>query len=135
MAVIAVGGFQHETNTFAPSKADYAAFVDGGGWPELTFGDGLVMVGAASGHEPWQKLHRSPRSIDGGVTQALALHIDDVDAHHARAVQAGATIVREPRTDDYGDDYWSDRTYGALDPEGHLWWFMQRMRGPRARSQ
>jgi len=102
---------------------------------ELTFGDGLVMVGAASGHEPWQKLHRSPRSIDGGVTQALALHIDDVDAHHARAVQAGATIVREPRTDDYGDDYWSDRTYGALDPEGHLWWFMQRMRGPRARSQ
>ena len=29
MGVIAVGGFQHETNTFAPSKADYAAFEDG----------------------------------------------------------------------------------------------------------
>nr|MCU0806224.1 M81 family metallopeptidase [Burkholderiales bacterium] len=26
MARIAVGGFQHETNTFAPSKADYHAF-------------------------------------------------------------------------------------------------------------
>ncbi len=38
MSLIAVGGFQHETNTFAPSKADYAAFLDGGGWPELTFG-------------------------------------------------------------------------------------------------
>ena len=38
MGLIAVGGFQHETNTFAPSKADYAAFQDGGGWPPLTFG-------------------------------------------------------------------------------------------------
>ncbi|MGH8740994.1 MAG: M81 family metallopeptidase, partial [Burkholderiales bacterium] len=26
MARIAIGGFQHETNTFAPSPADYAAF-------------------------------------------------------------------------------------------------------------
>ena len=42
MAVIAVGGFQHETNTFAPSKADYAAFEDGGGWPELTFGAAIA---------------------------------------------------------------------------------------------
>jgi microcystin degradation protein MlrC len=38
MGLIAVGGFQHETNTFAPSKADYRAFEDGGGWPPLTFG-------------------------------------------------------------------------------------------------
>jgi len=42
MSVIAVGGFQHETNTFAPSKADYAAFEDGGGWPELTFGAAIA---------------------------------------------------------------------------------------------
>ncbi len=38
MATIAVGGFQHETNTFAPSKADYAAFEAGGGWPGVCFG-------------------------------------------------------------------------------------------------
>jgi microcystin degradation protein MlrC len=38
MGLIAVGGFQHETNTFAPSKADYAAFESGGGWPPLQFG-------------------------------------------------------------------------------------------------
>ena len=42
MGLIAVGGFQHETNTFAPSKADYAAFEAGGGWPELTFGDAIA---------------------------------------------------------------------------------------------
>lgn len=36
---IAVGGFQHETNTFAPSKATLDAFVRGGGWPPLLQGD------------------------------------------------------------------------------------------------
>ena len=30
---------------------------------------------------------------------------------------------------DYGDAYWADRSYGAIDPEGHLWWFSQRIRG------
>jgi microcystin degradation protein MlrC len=42
MARIAVGGFQHETNTFAPTRADYAAFESGGGWPPLTFGDEIA---------------------------------------------------------------------------------------------
>ena len=35
MARIAIGGFQHETNTFAPVKADYAAFERPGAWPGL----------------------------------------------------------------------------------------------------
>jgi len=38
MARIAVGGFQHETNTFAPSRAEYEAFEKGGGWPGIAFG-------------------------------------------------------------------------------------------------
>ena len=42
MSVIAVGGFQHETNTFAPSKAGYADFEDGGGWPGLCSGDDIA---------------------------------------------------------------------------------------------
>ena len=102
---------------------------------ELCFGEGLVMVGGTGGKEPWQALYRSPKSIDGAVTQALAFFVDDVDAHHVRAVAAGAQVVREPITNDYGDDYWVDRTYGALDPEGHLWWFMQRIRGAAERAQ
>jgi microcystin degradation protein MlrC len=39
---VAVGGFMHETNTFAPSKAGLAAFEHGGGWPELSRGPALV---------------------------------------------------------------------------------------------
>ena len=50
MSVIAVGGFQHETNTFAPSKADYAAFEQGGGWPPLTFGEAIAPRLAARAH-------------------------------------------------------------------------------------
>src|SRR4051812_25270741 len=44
MARIAIGGFQHETNTFAPSKADYGAFEDGGGWPGAQFGAAIFPV-------------------------------------------------------------------------------------------
>ena len=41
---IAVGGFLHETNTFAPTKATYADFVHGGGWPAMTQGADLLKV-------------------------------------------------------------------------------------------
>jgi microcystin degradation protein MlrC len=47
MARIAIGGFQHETNTFAPSKADYAAFEQGGGWPGAQYGESVF--GAVEG--------------------------------------------------------------------------------------
>ena len=41
MARIAIGGFQHETNTFAPSLATLADFEADGPWPGLTTGPGL----------------------------------------------------------------------------------------------
>ncbi|MEP2829067.1 M81 family metallopeptidase [Parvibaculum sp.] len=41
---IAVGGFQHETNTFAPTKADYAAFEQADSWPALQRGEGLLTA-------------------------------------------------------------------------------------------
>jgi microcystin degradation protein MlrC len=44
MARIAIGGFQHETNTFAPSRAGYAEFEAGGGWPGLCFGERIFAA-------------------------------------------------------------------------------------------
>ena len=41
---IAVGGFQHETNTFAPHLAHYENFVRHDGWPGLTGGQALIDV-------------------------------------------------------------------------------------------
>jgi microcystin degradation protein MlrC len=48
VATIAVGGMQHETNTFAPSKADYAAFEAGGGWPSIQRGEPLFEAVAGA---------------------------------------------------------------------------------------
>src|SRR5262245_55193315 len=44
MTRIAVGGFLHETNTFAPTKATYDAFVHGGGWPSMVQGDDVRTI-------------------------------------------------------------------------------------------
>jgi uncharacterized glyoxalase superfamily protein PhnB len=102
---------------------------------ELTYGEGLVMVGQEGGgsaERSWKTRMRSPRSVDGANTQCLMLFVDDADAHCVHARQHGARIVEEPATHDYGDDYWADRSYGALDPEGHLWWITQRVRDPVA---
>jgi len=102
---------------------------------ELTYGEGLIMVGqegGSSAERPWKARMRSPRAVDGANTQCLMLFVDDADAHCAHARQHGAQIVEEPATHDYGDDYWADRSYGALDPEGHLWWITQRVRDPVA---
>jgi len=45
MTRIAVGGFLHETNTFAPTKATYDAFVHGGGWPSMSRGADVLALG------------------------------------------------------------------------------------------
>src|SRR6202040_4168386 len=44
MTRIAVGGFLHETNTFAPTRAVYADFVHGGGWPSMTQGADVLKT-------------------------------------------------------------------------------------------
>ena len=44
MTRIAVGGFLHETNTFAPTKATYEDFVHGGGWPSMARGADVLKV-------------------------------------------------------------------------------------------
>ncbi len=99
---------------------------------ELVYGEGLIMVGSVGvrSERPNAIPCRSPRSLEGAVTQALCVAVEDADAHCARAREAGATIVEPPTTTDYGDEYWADRTYRAADLEGHQWWFMQRVREP-----
>src|SRR5574338_12345 len=91
---------------------------------ELVLGNGLIMVGDAE--KPGRDWRRTPTQA-GGCTQALCVHVDDVDAHCARARAAGAVIASEPKTTDYGDGYWVDRSYEAIDLEGHHWWFMTRL--------
>lgn len=76
---------------------------------QLVYGDGALVVsdaGPEGGEQP-------PR-------QSVMVRVDDADAHHARAVAAGARIVREPADWPYGE-----RQYSAMDIDGHLWTFTQ----------
>ncbi|HUB08623.1 MAG TPA: VOC family protein [Myxococcales bacterium] len=96
---------------------------------QLVLPGGLVMVGGTvSAGDPDQKWRRSPKQLGGANTQALFIYVDDADAHCKQARAAGAKIVREPTTVDYGKDWWSDRGYEAEDPEGHHWHFAHRVR-------
>ncbi len=58
------------------------------------------------------------------------LYVDDANAHCEHARARGAIIIDEPSTHDYGEGYWADRSYGATDIEGHMWWITQRLRSP-----
>ena len=97
---------------------------------ESVLADGLIMVGEelSGPNHRFQTNRLSPLSA-GCNTQNLMVFVDDVDAHCALARAAGAAMVAKPELHDDGSDYWADRSYGATDPEGHLWWFTQRIRG------
>ncbi len=92
---------------------------------ELKLGEGLIMVSDAAKRPRCA----SPRSIGNANTQSLMAYVDDAEAHCKHARESGAKILMEPTVNDYGDEYWADRTYEAEDPEGHRWWFCERVRG------
>jgi uncharacterized glyoxalase superfamily protein PhnB len=83
---------------------------------ELTFGNGMIMLGTA--RESGTGLYLKHPDQTGGPTTGIYLVVTDADAHYARARAAGATIVREPVTQDYGG-----RDYACRDPEGYIWSF------------
>lgn len=76
---------------------------------QLSHGSGVVMLGSAIEHPGW------PQPLGGA---GIYVVVDDPDAHHARAVEAGAEVVMELTDQDYGS-----RDYVARDPEGNLWCF------------
>ena len=97
---------------------------------ELAYGEGVIMVGQAGTNprSPQTTYPTSPSAVGGSNTQALMLYVDDVEAHYVRARAAGAAIVTALEVHDYGADRWSDRSYAAMDVEGHHWFFTQRLR-------
>ncbi len=78
---------------------------------ELAHGASRVMLGTAR-EDGWGALAPPPGS------GAVYVVVDDPDAHHDRAVAAGAEVVRPLADLDYGS-----RDYAARDPEGNLWSF------------
>jgi uncharacterized glyoxalase superfamily protein PhnB len=83
----------------------------------VEFGDGMIGLGAQGAHGAF-----SPKRA-GTASQYITVHVDDIDAHHQRALASGAEIVS--RLHDHLRDY---RVYEALDVEGHRWRFLQWLR-------
>jgi uncharacterized glyoxalase superfamily protein PhnB len=85
---------------------------------ELVFGNIMIMLGSSDHDSEFSKLTRHPREIGGYETQSPYIVVEDVDAHYARAVAAGAKIAIKLKSEDYGG-----KGYSCFDPEGHLWSF------------
>jgi uncharacterized glyoxalase superfamily protein PhnB len=83
---------------------------------EMSLGEGKIYLG-----DPGEQ-YRNPKKL-GSATVDIYVLVDDVDAHFQRAKAAGAEIREEPADQDYGE-----RRYGAVDPEGHYWFFAQPTR-------
>lgn len=92
------------------------------GHSEMRVGrNGLVMVG-----REWDEFHRSPASMDGVNTQSVHINLEsdeDLDAHYRRALAAGASSIREP-----ADQFYGERVYGVRDLEGHQWTFSRTIK-------
>jgi PhnB protein len=85
----------------------------GGIHAEVKIGDSTVMIG---GGPAWS-----------GTPMPTALHyyVPDADAAYHRAVEAGATSIREPVNQPYGD-----REAAVKDLAGNIWYIATHLAGP-----
>jgi PhnB protein len=89
----------------------------------MRFGKAVLMLGSPGPD------FKGPRAI-GHSTANLYVDVEDVEAHYARAVAAGATIIEQPK-----DTFYGARRYGAEDLEGHRWYFAQDLTATRRRAK
>jgi len=80
----------------------------GGLHAEVRIGDSMLMVG---GGIPGKEFKATPK------THALHIYVEDADAVCQRAVAAGATLIDEPRDQEYGE-----RSGSVKDSAGNLWY-------------
>jgi uncharacterized glyoxalase superfamily protein PhnB len=83
---------------------------------QLTFGNGMVMLGSVDNGGEAGKLMVQPDEVGLRETKGVYLIVNDADQVHATAKAAGAEMVLDIRDMDYGG-----RAFTCRDPEGHLW--------------
>ncbi|MFD5426975.1 VOC family protein [Streptomyces sp. NPDC127084] len=79
---------------------------------ELSYGNGMVMLGSKGTGSEFDKL------MERGGPVGVYVQVDDVDAHHRRAVEHGVAVLLPPTDQEYGS-----RDYMARDLEGNVWSF------------
>ncbi len=83
---------------------------------QLTFDNGMIMLGSVDNGSAYSKLIVQPDEIGLRETKSIYLVVPDADAVHATAKAAGAEMVLDIRDMDYGG-----RAFTCRDLEGHLW--------------
>lgn len=83
---------------------------------QLTFGNGMIMIGSVEKESPGSALVTQPDEVSGKETQSPYLVTADCDAVYQRAKDAGAEIVMELEEKSYGG-----KGFTCKDPEGHIW--------------
>ena len=81
------------------------------GHAELVLGDSVLMIA-----DEWPEAGNIGPLAVGGSPVLLHIYVPDVDGVHAAAVAKGATVVREPT-----DEFYGDRLAVFTDPWGHRW--------------
>ena len=84
------------------------------GHAELRHGGGMIMLGSAS--NPNGEHFVSPAEAGNRVTSSLYLIVADCEPVYASAQAAGAEILMDLRTMDYGG-----KAFTVRDPEGFQW--------------
>ena len=83
---------------------------------QLTFGNGMIMIGSVDNGTQSSALYKQPNEIGGAETQAPCLIVSDCDALYARAKAAGARMLIDLEEREYGG-----KSFTCSDPEGHIW--------------
>ncbi len=83
---------------------------------QLTFGNGMIMLGSAQNESEWSQWMAQPEEIGMRETVTTCLIVEDAAAIYASAKAAGATIMQELAEMPYGG-----KAFACRDPEGHLW--------------
>ena len=96
------------------------------GHAELEIGGAVVMLATPNREYESPRSHRescdaAARWLDNPwVIDGLMVEVDDLEAHNARAVEAGVNVIRPLEEGPDGP------LYTAEDLEGHRWMFQQR---------
>lgn len=86
------------------------------GHAEMKVGEALLMLS-----DEFPEMEVLGPESRGGSAVALHLYVEDVDAFCARAVAAGAKVMRPVE-----DQFYGDRAGRLRDPFGHVWQFATR---------
>ena len=86
------------------------------GHAELRHGSGMIMLGSATNPSPNERWYNTPADADGRVTSPLYIIVPDCNPVWETARAAGAEVVMQMQTMDYGG-----QSFTVRDPEGYLW--------------